>query len=423
MTGLCAAVLLGLPAFASSAAVADDPASASPQADAKAVTQTEPILFDKAVLKVTGGSFGSYADGLCWGHHPLNWYGDTRTSLDDEGLGKIFNQESAKYGYQVTGNPDALFEDESVSKARFRVAAMLTDLEMKVCYPKGAHGNHDLVKGRASLTVEWQVYATFDRKVIYTATTNGSFDAPDSISGGLKSLLRGAFATAADGILEDAAFRKLVAVQATPGPDSGATFTPLALAALPAYGQPFDKHSTEILAAVVTVETGDGHGSGFFISPDGYLLSDAHVVADADKVKVKLSSGIELVGTVVRKSPHRDVALIKVEGYGFKALPLQMTQAPLGAKVFAIGSPLEVDLADTVSSGIVSSYRDPTGLSMIQSDVSVHPGNSGGPLLDEHGNVIGLCESGIPSAAGLNFFNPIDASLAALNIVLQGAPK
>src|SRR5262249_33171478 len=155
------------------------------------------------------------------------------------------------------------------------------------------------------------------------------------------------------------------------------------------------------------VRSVDGHGSGFFINDAGHLLTNEHVVNGADHVKVILESGQQLEGTVIAADPRRDVALVKVAPPGPRGLPLRATRPEVGAEVYAVGSPIPEELGGTVSKGFVSAYRSFDGLEYIQSDVTTVEGSSGGPFLDERGNVIGLTVRGFTEAdapAGINLF-------------------
>ena len=112
----------------------------------------------------------------------------------------------------------------------------------------------------------------------------------------------------------------------------------------------------------------------------------------------------------------RTVGIQKVRRQAIDRLALQP-----GETVFAIGTPLEIDLQGTLSRGIVSAIRHRDGELLIQSDVSIAHGNSGGPLLDEKGNVIGMTVSGLENTtANLNFFIPVAEILKALNLKLGG---
>lgn len=174
-------------------------------------------------------------------------------------------------------------------------------------------------------------------------------------------------------------------------------------------------------SSVATVFAGEAIGSAFLVSTEGYALTNQHVVGDAQRVRVRWSDGTESVGEVVRSDRRRDVALIKVEPGPRSPLPLRSGHAQLVEAVFAIGTPLDAKLQGSVTKGIVSAAREYEGLSYIQSDVTVNPGNSGGPLLDEKGSILGITvlrfgPAGIPT--GVNLFIPIDDALKALALTL-----
>jgi S1-C subfamily serine protease len=124
------------------------------------------------------------------------------------------------------------------------------------------------------------------------------------------------------------------------------------------------------------------------------------------------------VGEVIRSDRGRDVALIKASAPKGTPLPIRNTPVALGETVYAIGTPLDDALQNTVTKGIVSGTRLIDGRSFIQSDAPVTHGNSGGPLVDENGAVIGLTDWGVDPTAGssLNFFIPIDDALKALDV-------
>jgi len=174
--------------------------------------------------------------------------------------------------------------------------------------------------------------------------------------------------------------------------------------------------------SVVTVFAGKSMGSGFVISADGYLLTSQHVVGEARYVKVRFVTGREANGEVVRSERLRDVALIKLENDIYRSLPLgESSRVQPGSDVFAIGTPLAESFAQTVTKGILSGYGEEDGLRTLRSDVAIHQGNSGGPLLDKNGVVVGLSVSGyilLPDGVGvgLNSFIPIEEALSALAI-------
>ncbi|WP_349999185.1 Do family serine endopeptidase [Stenotrophomonas lacuserhaii] len=167
---------------------------------------------------------------------------------------------------------------------------------------------------------------------------------------------------------------------------------------------------------------GRGMGSGFIISADGYVLTNHHVVADASEVKVKLGDNREFIAKVVGSDQQYDVALLKIEGSGLPTVRVgdSRTLKP-GQWVVAIGSPFGLD--HSVTAGVVSATGRSTGgadqryVPFIQTDVAINQGNSGGPLLNTRGEVVGI-NSQIFSASGgymgISFAIPIDLAMGAV---------
>ena len=158
-----------------------------------------------------------------------------------------------------------------------------------------------------------------------------------------------------------------------------------------------------------------GVGSGFIISADGYVLTNAHVVAGADEVYVTLTDKREFKAKVLGSDVSTDVALLKIDGGKLPALTMgDPGKIRVGEWVIAIGSPF--NLENTVTAGIISAKSRDTGeyLPLIQSDVAVNPGNSGGPLINMRGEVIGI-NSQIATLSGgyngISFAVPIDEAM------------
>jgi serine protease Do len=160
-----------------------------------------------------------------------------------------------------------------------------------------------------------------------------------------------------------------------------------------------------------------GIGSGFIVSPDGTILTNAHVVAGADEVTVKLNDRREFKAKVVGSDPQTDVAVLKIDAKNLPVVKLGNPQnLRVGEWVVAIGSPFGFE--NTVTSGIVSAKAralpDGTYVPFIQTDVAVNPGNSGGPLFNMNGEVIGINSqiySGTGGYQGLSFAIPIDVAV------------
>jgi len=163
-------------------------------------------------------------------------------------------------------------------------------------------------------------------------------------------------------------------------------------------------------------------GSGFIVSPDGYVLTNNHVIQNADEVIVRLSDRRELVAKVIGSDARSDVALLKVEANDLPVVKIGDSQKlRVGEWVLAIGSPFDFD--HTVTAGIVSalgrSLPNENYVPFIQTDVAINPGNSGGPLFNLAGEVVGInaqIYSRTGGFMGLSFTIPIDL---AMNVVEQ----
>ena len=158
-----------------------------------------------------------------------------------------------------------------------------------------------------------------------------------------------------------------------------------------------------------------GVGSGFIVSADGFIMTNAHVVDGADKVIVTLTDKRELKAKIIGTDKRTDVAVIKIEATGLPAMKIgDPNRVRVGEWVMAIVSPFGLD--NTVTAGIVSAKARETGdfLPFIQTDVAINPGNSGGPLLNMRGEVIGI-NSQIYSRSGgfqgISFAIPIDEAV------------
>ena len=162
-------------------------------------------------------------------------------------------------------------------------------------------------------------------------------------------------------------------------------------------------------------------GSGFIISPDGYILTNNHVIADADEILVRLADRSELKAKLIGTDPRSDVALLKIEGKDLPVLKLGKSQdLKAGQWVVAIGSPFGFD--HTVTQGIVSaigrSLPNENYVPFIQTDVPINPGNSGGPLFNMKGEVVGINSQIFTRSGGfmgLSFAIPIDVALDVSN--------
>lgn len=167
-------------------------------------------------------------------------------------------------------------------------------------------------------------------------------------------------------------------------------------------------------------------GSGFIISDDGYVLTNNHVVADADEIVVRLSDRSELQAKLIGADPRTDVALLKVEGKNLPTVKIgKSDDLKVGSWVLAIGSPFGFDHSATA--GIVSakgrSLPNENYVPFIQTDVAINPGNSGGPLFNLDGQVVGINSQIFTRSGGfmgLSFAIPIDVAMDVANQLKAG---
>jgi serine protease Do len=158
-----------------------------------------------------------------------------------------------------------------------------------------------------------------------------------------------------------------------------------------------------------------GVGSGFIISNDGYLMTNHHVVDGADEITVTMPDRREFKGRLIGSDRRTDVALVKIEATGLPTLTIgDPGRLKVGEWVIAIGSPFGLD--STVTAGIVSAKARETGdfLPFIQTDVAVNPGNSGGPLINMRGEVVGINSQIFTTSgafAGISFAIPMDEAM------------
>ena len=168
-----------------------------------------------------------------------------------------------------------------------------------------------------------------------------------------------------------------------------------------------------------------GAGSGFIVSADGRILTNNHVIADADKITVTFSDGKTMEAKVIGKDPTFDLAVIKVDGKNLRTLQLgDSDKLRVGETLVAIGNTLGLGLEPTVTVGVLSARNRSVHVQnfnfdgFLQTDASINPGNSGGPLLDMNGRVIGINTAIIASAQGIGFAIPINMAKQVMDDIV-----
>ena len=407
--------LLASPAVAQRLRVDLPPPLEAPPLDLS--VPTAPVSLARIVADLpVGQTWAMVGSGaLCITPVTIQWEAKNE-DLQTLGLERVFRETYTGAGLKVAGDRTNLFEQDS-KPAEIQVGALIRDLRARSCSAIIESG----YTGAMTMDVEWQVYSVSRGAVVARIPTRGGFQLKTPDQGAVAKLFAGAFADNTRRLIADPTFRKLIqggssmpsasgAAPTTPIPllgAAGAQATPLGVAA----------------KSVVTIFAGASLGSGVLVSTDGYVLTNHHVAGEAGRVRVRWADGSETVGEVIRSDRARDVALIKTTT---KASPLAVRHAPvqLGETVYAIGTPRMQDLAGTLTRGVVSTVsREIDGQRFIQSDVAITNGNSGGPLLDEKGWVVGLTDLAFAPngvSQNINFFIPIDEALKALGLNAPG---
>jgi serine protease Do len=386
------------------------------------------IKFDKAIFAMERGeTIGTYSWNpfmACQPRANLTW-GTSRILTSDGEIASLFYDAANAANLNMVGNPRTLFESLGSADARrpdYLIGARIDQLRMNICDQDWAFGPRDVQSGSASLRVTWQVYDVLARKVVHETVSEGSFQTNEGVRNGEMRLMYGAFSSAARSFVSDPAFIAGLSLPVDTIADvRNADAERLLITRQARLNDPIAKNIDAIRLATVTMDAGSWIGSGFFIAPN-LVMTNYHVAQGQKFLKVKLVTGRDVLGEVVRSHAQRDVALIQVEAVGIRPMSIRTDPVGVAEDVYAVGSPLDKKFAGTVTKGIISRFgRNKWGLEDIQADVDIQGGSSGGALLDAQGNVVGISYAGISSARdntsiGLNFFVPIADAMQKLNL-------
>ncbi|MBR9890003.1 MAG: trypsin-like serine protease [Oceanospirillales bacterium] len=383
----------------------------------------KPIAITKVVGKIKRGTdVGDIQAGLaCIRSGDVNWRSGSKVNLSSEELVDVFREELESSGWPVVGSTEDLFNGYDVSGAEVLIAAKVKDLHANICYPMAGFGDWNQAKGAMRVTTEWQIYSPATRSLLGKMVTEGSSEITDMKAGASGDLLADSFAASVHNLLADNEFLSLVKRS------DGATVSPAVVTAalIPNKENRYSSQKEAIALAknaTVTIRTATGHGSGFAIGDGNFILTNAHVVGEAKNVTILTQGKISLPAKVVQVSKSRDVALLSIEGIRLSPLYIVTAKVDETSEVYAVGSPLNEELRGSITRGIVSGYRLIDGQQWLQSDASISPGNSGGPLLNDRGQVVGISTAGYTaggSQVGLNLFIPIDEALSYIGLKVQ----
>lgn len=359
---------------------------------------------------------------------PYLWGGGKRLIGDWEStLGLIVFEVLDAEGYNMAGDPSNLFDErKALASADYLIGARIIDLRGNFCH---VHSWWDGVplyvySGDMYMEVEWSIQDNLARDVVFKSKTIGNFRQNETIPDGIQVAFDGAFEDATDRFANMARVKRLALGEPLDGSAASLADATAPQRRVVANGKEASGFDIQTIGpSVVTVRAGTSHGSGFFIGKRGLAITNAHVVGEARRVRLITTSGLEIDAEVVARDERRDVALLQSTIKVAKPLAIRTALPNVAEDVFAIGSPLFEELRTTVTKGVVSAIRkeERSGNLIIQSDASISPGNSGGPLVDEAGRVVGISVARytINDAQGLGLFIPIGEALEKLGIVLE----
>lgn len=304
------------------------------------------------------------------------------------------------------------------SAAGLNLDAEIIGLKMNEC-PK----NNDMSQNATYLKIKWTLSDPLSNKTLYTGESAGSHNALNAraIRDGDDISFDAALSAATSNLLADPEFSKsITAVDATTLIKKFDEKV-IVQAKYGSGGGSFKAQTEKLMNNTVIVKTKDGFGSGIIIDSNGYLLTNAHVVGDETKFHILIGDNT-LGAELVRKEVIRDVALLKINNNysSFEGVEIARNHSKVGDEIYIIGAPLALENSQTTTRGIVSAYRDMQGLRYLQTDASVNQGSSGGPVFNEHGELIALTVSGLltkdGAGLGINYLIPIDDAFRYLNL-------
>lgn len=311
-------------------------------------------------------------------------------------------------GFAAVGAENLVFNKDESMRALFQVGGTIRKVE---CSNRG-------VNVRCRIEVEWQVLDVSLDTVVYKVTTRTLGDDIAQKDKDKQPLML--IRKSLDALLEKPNFHNAL-LQKYSGGQQIERYEQVSFSQCSAISKPMPAGADEVLDATVMIRSGNGFGSGFFISQDGLILTAAHVVT-SDTLTIRLRGGKEIQAVPIRMSTTADVALLrpleKVQNQ--KCLATAKTdKVSIGSEIYAAGTPGKQELAFSMSRGILSGVRDVKGVGVLQTDAPINGGNSGGPLIDHEGVAVAVVSYKLTgkSVEGLGFGISIVSALTTLGLM------
>ncbi len=381
------------------------------------------IAFDKLVVEFPNGKEVGKSLSLNGEVEQIKWEGSIK--IGDEEFAEKFYEVATDMGLNTPISENAkLFSEDQRSRTRlprYLIGVEITDYAINREQVKGKDYGDGDVKSSTKIDFTWKVLDKKTGKVVLSVDNQSKVTFRQELYQSVEnnSLV---FEKALIDFLKNEKFISLLKDGVGDEPfteEESKDVTEVQEIAIPDFASNSEmiKHANP---ACVTVITDGGHGSGVVIDQKGYVLSAYHVVEGVNKIDVKFSSGLTLQAEIVSYDKFHDLVLLDIAGEGFKPLPLkwEMNKLSLGEDVLTIGTPAELELGQSISKGIVSGNRKHEGNVYVQLDMAVSPGNSGGPLLNSKGEIVGVVQRKLVGKGieGIGFAIPISQVIETLNL-------
>jgi len=354
-----------------------------------------------------GQVIGGHFDGLAQVKQQ-NYYAQGVVSSEwEEKYKEIIYSELSNAGYSVPSY-SKLFGEKDNYNIRFLLGGSITNSALQSFGSLAGNYTEDFIE------VEWELFDKELNKSIFKSKTQGyskldgvTIEAP---SFALRNCVRN--------LLAESSF-----VEALQKQKSNSTQPSLTMKV--SYyntNNNYDESKNNLdkyLDAIFAVKTENGHGSGFIINPDGYAITNNHVIENRNFFDAIFADGKTIRVNVIATFPDKDIALLKLTGSNYSYLPLaNKDEIKVGEDVFAVGTPIALGLSQSVSKGIISGVRETGKIHLIQTDASVNPGNSGGPLILKNGKVVGVVSMKLSAIGieGLGFAISADEIISTFNL-------
>jgi len=384
------------------------------------------IAFDKLMVRFSDGKKLGEKVKLDGSSESINWRGSIK--IGDEVFEKKFYELMTNMGYNSVISENAkLFSEErrrNNKLPRFIVGVEIVDYKLNYRQVKDKnYGDGDVI-GNTKIKFNWNVLDKKTGDIVLKYENNASVRFRQELYQRLEYSVD-VYKLALVDFLQSDQFYDLISKEKIEPIEFESNSSPSNSHEIINPIIPSFNNISEMISyanqACVTIVTDGGHGSGVIIDQSGLVLTAYHVVEGVNQIDIKFSSGLSLRAEIIEFDKFNDIALLKIQGEGFKSLPLltDENEASLGTEVITIGTPAEIELGQSIARGIISGKRKIEERIYLQTDISISPGNSGGPLLNSKGEILGIIQKKIVGDAieGIGFAVPTQKVMEVLNLI------